>query len=199
MIPRIKVYTAISGGFEPDRDDITVFSDYDRFKSARLNAKITKILPHLFMPNDITIWLDGNIKFSPDVDIARFVEEFLGDSDIAVFRHPYRENVFAEARVCIQDMLDDPQVITEQMCYYDVHDYVSTSLAECGVIVRRNNARVNAFNEAWWAQVCAFSSRDQLSFPWVCHTHPDVRVKLNEGNVRQDSRFIYRTRQSSKA
>ncbi len=29
--------------------------------------------------------------------------------------------------------------------------------------MRRNNARTQAFNEAWWADYCRFSRRDQLS------------------------------------
>lgn len=197
---KIQVYTAITGNFEPYRDDITVFRSYDRFKSDRMNAKIYKVMPHLFLDSEITIWLDGNIRVAPGVDIDQFVNEFLGDADIAVFKHPWRSNPYQEGYVCLADRLDDPQIIDAQMRHYFslvpemVHD-----LAECGVIVRRNIARVNAFNESWWAQICRYSSRDQLSFPFVCDNHPDMKVIMHQGNVREDSRFIYTKRQSSKS
>ncbi len=73
----IKVYTAITGGYEPDRNDITVCNFGYQFGSERLNAKIYKCLPHLFFTEAITIWLDGNIRFASDIDLEKFVEDFL--------------------------------------------------------------------------------------------------------------------------
>lgn len=197
---RIQVYTAITGAFEPKREDCVVFSAYDRFTSPRMNAKIYKCLPHIFCPEaDITIWLDGNIRFSPGVDIGEFVTDFLGEADMAVFKHPYRENIYQEADVCIQSRLDDPQTIMQQMVLYNNYKFQGSKyFAECGLIVRRNRGLVNRFNETWWAHISAFSSRDQLSFPFAVAKHPMLRVKLHKGNVREDERFIYSKRQSSR-
>ena len=197
----IRVYTAITGSFEPVRHDIDVMTRYSRFVSPRLNAKIYKILPHLYFDEDITIWLDGNIRFAPETNIRQFVDDFLGTYDIGVYRHFIRNCAYQEAMACKNMGLDDPQVIIEQVDYYRHHDFPEEwGLAECGVIVRRNNTNVRIFNERWWAQVCRFSSRDQISFPFVWWTREEsINIKLNDGNVRTDERFLYNQRQSSKA
>lgn len=198
---KIVVYTAICGGIDKPRYDIPVFNQCKRFKSERLNAKIYKCLPHLFMPEaSITIWLDGNIQFKPEVDIAQFVKEFLGDADIAAFRHPYRDNLYQEAAVCSESKLDDPSVIEQQVNLYQSYHFLGNRFfAECGVLVRRNRSIVNRFNETWWAHVTAFSSRDQISFPFAANKHPMLKIRLHKGNVRTDERFIYTQRESSRA
>jgi len=197
---KIIPYTAISGGFEPAREDILCFTKYSRFTSHRMNAKIYKCLPHIFIPDAaVTIWLDGNIRFAPGVDITEFVREFLGDSDVAAFRHPYRKTIAQEADTCIELQLDDMMTIQSQMMHYAGHAFYGVkNMAECGVLVRRNRSRVNRMNETWWSQICAFSSRDQISFPYALFRHYDVDVRLHQGNVRTDERFIYTARQSSK-
>lgn len=198
----IKVYTAITGGFEPDRSDVQVMSKYDRFLSHRMNAKIYKIMPHLFFEHEITVYMDGNIKFNPTVDVTDFVREFLGRNDMAVFGHPVRDCAYLEALACIYGNLDDADLILSQMNQYR-HDGFPDhyGLAECGIIIRRNNAKVKRFNEAWWAQVCRYSSRDQISFPYVrWRSHQEAEwpeIMTHDGDLREDKRFIYKPRPSS--
>jgi hypothetical protein len=205
---KIAVYTAITGGFEPFRDDCIVFNDYDRFKSPRLNAKIYKILPHLFLPEyDVTVWLDGNIRFAPGTDIEQFVNDWLdhGKYDLAAFAHPYRNNALQELEAVDVMGLDYKAPLVDQHKFYERISkskigYESHRLAECGVLVRKNVESVRRMNEMWWAHICRFSSRDQISFPvvlynmWRSHI---LTYVLHTGNVREDKRFIYTPRQSS--
>lgn len=203
MNSNIVVYTSITAGFENMRSDVLVFGSYDRFRSDRLNAKIYKVLPHLFFDADISVWLDGNVKFAPGVDVESFVEKFLGVYDMALFRHSWRKCAYEEMKAVEDCNLDFIEVLTEQSLTYKSKQFPKDyGLWECGMIIRRHTDVVKEFNEAWWAQISRFSSRDQISFPYVLweqrrkNNAPFIRT--HQGNVRSDERFIYTQRNSSK-
>jgi hypothetical protein len=45
-----------------------------------------------------------------------------------------------------------------------------------GFIIKRNNEKVNRLMEAWWAEICRWSYRDQVSFPVVSLTN-EIKIK----------------------
>ena len=182
MLPRIEVVTSITNSKDTLRtshngnavftcytDDKTLTSKqwiikpaYDRFTDPRRNSRIHKILIHKYSDADITIWIDGKMRLlkSPE----KLVEEYLQDYDMAIFSHITRDCLYKEAMTCAKLKLDDPEVIIEQAKYYEDHEFAKEKgLCEGGFIIRRNNERTRAFNEAWWADYCRFSRRDQLS------------------------------------
>lgn len=135
---------------------------YDRFKDPRRNSRIHKILIHKYSEADFTIWIDGNKRLL--VTPEEVVERYLQHYDMAIFAHVTRDCLYDEAMVCAKLNLDDPETIIEQAKYYEDHEWAKNKgLCEGGFIIRRNNARTHAFNEAWWADYCRFSRRDQLS------------------------------------
>ena len=142
---------------------ITRFIDtYDKFKDPRRNSRIQKILSHKYFDSEFTIYSDGNRKLliSPEELVTKYMDGF----DIAFFKHLSRDCIYDEAITCAELGLDDPELIIEQAKYYEDHEYAKKKgLYEGGFIIRRNNARTQAFNEAWWADYCRFSRRDQLS------------------------------------
>lgn len=179
---RIEVITSITGGKDDlieyqDKGDITytAYSDTptssntwsikkacDLFVDPRRNSRIHKILIHKYSDADVTIWIDGNNKLlvSPEY----LVEKLLKDYDMAIFQHPNRDCIYDEAITVAKLRLDDPETIIEQAKYYEDNGYGKhKGLCEGGFIIRRNNHRTRAFNEAWWADYCRFSRRDQLS------------------------------------
>ena len=197
---KIEVVTSITGGKDNLNHDqvtgnaiFTVYSDveipsttwkckkaYDNFKDQRRNSRIPKILIHKFSDADITIWMDGNMKLlvSPEV----LVEKYLQDYDMAIFAHGMRDCIYDEAMTCAKLRLDDPEIIIEQAKYYEDNEYGKhKGLCEGGFIIRRNNARTKAFNEAWWADYCRFSRRDQLS---LMPAMVSSRVRVNIINER---------------
>jgi len=194
----IKVYTAITGGFESERTDIPCYFNYDRFVSPRMNAKIYKVLPQLFFSDEITVWLDGNIFLQQESEL--FIRDFLGDADMAVFEHPGRNCIYQEGALCHTLGLDNRSIIRQQLEHYLMQEYPKDAgLAECGVLVRRNTDLVNAFNLHWWGQICRWSSRDQISFMYSLSKFRDLKVRFNPSNARWDPRFKYITRPSSKS
>lgn len=144
-------------------DDWTIEKAYDKFKSARRNSRIPKLLIHKFVDTEYSIWLDANIKLliSPEEVIHRYLK----DHDIATFTHPIRDCIYDEAMECAKRGLDDPEVIIEQARAYEIDGYAKhRGLGECMMIVRRHTPKVEAFNNTWWAEYCRYSVRDQISF-----------------------------------
>jgi hypothetical protein len=43
-------------------------------------------------------------------------------------------------------------------------------LVHSGLLVRRNTARMRAFDQAWWDEITKWSIQDQLSLPYLLRT-----------------------------
>lgn len=162
---------------EPDwnvRPACTIFAD------PRRNARAHKLLAHQYLPDyDYSLWIDGSIcLLVPPRDLIKM---YLDKADIALFPHPCRDCIYEEAAACAD--LDDPAVIAAQMAKYKQEHYPKhNGLNATGVILRRHNARTEAFNNAWWSELCRYSLRDQLSFNYVLHKL-DIRAASFPGHV----------------
>lgn len=145
-----------------------VFSNDTKFKNRR-DAKLYKILPHLVLPGfDYYIWLDSTHVL--EVDPEQLIEEYLSKSDIAVFKHPERDCVYEEGNLVKNIKYDHPNLIEDQLDFYrDMNYPVHNGLYELPVRIQRNNKRTQQLGLMWWEQICMFSSRDQISFPFVCY------------------------------
>jgi len=185
----IEVYTAIINDKDAPRDDVTVFTGYNKFYSPAMNAKIYKLLPHKFLDAEITVWLDGNISLQ--VPKEQIVEEWLGDADMAMLRHYKRQDIYWEAKwipYAIKNHPDKRETLKEvddQIAHYEkIGVPRNIGLSMGGIIIRRNKPIVNRFNEAWWAEVCRWSVRDQLSFPVVLREFPELKFNRIDGNIK---------------
>lgn len=192
----IKVYTAITGGKDALRSDIKVFTeaDFDKFKSPVMNAKIFKIMPHKFFDYDISIWIDGNIFFN--IPVEQLVNEFLGEADMAVFEHYKRKDLYWEAKMLNSTFKHrTPWVIDEvnkQIAHYEkIGMPPKQEIVMGGIIIRRNIPIVNQFNEAWWAEICRWSQRDQLSFPIVRRQFPELKINHVKGSIKNHPYLRY--------
>ena len=189
------VYTSITNGKDNSRSDIQVLSGYDKFKSPVMNAKIYKVLSHKYF-NEITIWLDGNIYLN--VQPEKIVYEWLGDADMAVFKHNHRWKIYEEAEVIRKLFKSRPWIYEElkpQIEHYKEIGIPNLDLAMCGMIIRRNNPLVERFNEAWWAEICRWGQRDQISFPVVLRQFPDLKVNFIKGNIKDHPYLRYEVHQ----
>jgi hypothetical protein len=202
----ITVYTALSGGIDTlqeeqntDGADFVAFtkaksktwttlSPYEKFRDDRRNSRVQKIMPHLFLDCEYSIYMDAN--FTLNVPAQELIDRFLKDKDVAVFKHPSRDCVYDEAQACMVLRKDTPEALTEQMKYYAKQGIPpNDGLCECGVIIRRHTKRVEEWNEKWWAQYCRFSKRDQVSFP-LAFPLDQVNV-IDEWAVTNNPFFTY--------
>src|SRR6267143_2373894 len=190
----IVVYTAITGDYDRLKEqpatategaDCVAFLDEPRrsktwrsqaihteFPDPGRNAKIHKILPHMYFPEArYSLWIDGSVRMRFPYSIRRLIQLYLADCDLAVFPHRNRTCVYQEGIVCLQRRLDDSELIWRQICRYTQEGYPpNAGLAECTVVLQRPTATVKAFNEAWWDEITRGSKRDQLSFPYAART-----------------------------
>jgi hypothetical protein len=165
------------------REDIPCFTTELGFRLDIMNAKIYKILPHKFFYSEYSIWVDGNIFLTVEPDK---VLELLGDADIAVFKHASRTNVYEEAEAIKHYYPQYTDTVDEQINFYKQIGVPDTlPLAECPVLIRKQSPIMDAFCEAWWAEICRFSPRDQLSFPVTVANFPEMKVRYieNEGGI----------------
>lgn len=179
---KIEVITSIVGDKDWIRDDhspsgvdFTAFVDklydtkvwklkkaYDKFTDPRRNSRIHKIMIHKYSDADVTIWVDGNMRFvAPPEEI---VEKYLQDYDMVMFQHGTRDCIYDEAMTCAKLKLDDPELVIEQAKHYEDEEYGKhKGLCSGYFIIRRNNQKTRDLNEFWWADYCRYSCRDQIS------------------------------------
>ena len=167
------IYTSICGGIDSPRDDIKVMDGYSWFVHPRMIAKQFKILSHLYF-EETTLWVDGNIF--PVVHEKQLLNDILGDCDVGVFRHPYRRNVLEELNTVYQCGFDDPIRLLTFKSHFGEKKLAGLPLFECSIVARRNTELVRQINERWWALICRWSWRDQLTFPMAVS---GTGVKLN--------------------
>jgi Protein of unknown function (DUF616) len=147
----------------------------------RTRAKWYKVLSQLELPEyERTLWIDGKVQLK-DSD---FVTTVLNSVEtLAMFRHPERDCIYAEASATrhMRKYQDEP--IDAQIQYYsDVYDHPEHwGLWESGIIGRKRCAMTERIEHSWWNEIEQWSNQDQLSLPIVFRAEgytPD-RIKGN--------------------
>lgn len=192
---RVAVVTAITGAKDPlappprrfDGVDFVMFSDdadadvdgwevrpipawsADPDRAARRHARAVKVLSTLLLPGyDFYIWHDGTHEVVADP--RELVRSFLADAaaPIATFQHKQRTCTYDEAKAVLGVKLDDRDNVLRQMRDYHAVGFPRHhGLLETPVVLRRACPETTAIELAWWEQICRYSSRDQLSLPFV--------------------------------
>lgn len=133
----------------------------------RRTARHHKALPHRYLEADVWVWVDGNVRLLADP--REIVERYLGDADLAIFRHPDRTCLYQEAEFCAKVGKDNAALLGAQAARYQAAGMpAGWGLPETRCVIRRNTEAIRALNEAWWAELSAYSVRDQVSLPFVC-------------------------------
>lgn len=168
------VVSANIGQFEKPIDDgrITItekeFPLRDKSMTPRLQARIVKTHMWQFVPGyDYYLWIDGSCRLKSK---QWFIDQ-LGDSDIAVMRHPHRETVVEEAEY-LQHRLDiecpyitpryENEDITGQMLQINPNLPLYASTA----FIYRDSPKVRAAMRHWYYHIARWHVIDQLSFSW---------------------------------
>jgi FkbM family methyltransferase len=205
MTKKIIVYTCIIDGFDELKEpsplegfEYHAFVDQPatsntwqvhritrQFIDPRREARMYKLLAHQHFPDaDYTFWLDGSIRITGD--LSRLLDEMADQPwDLATFKHPERDCLYAEAQVCKHLNMDAPQVIDRQLAGYRAQGFPEhAGLYETSVLIRRHNDRVRMFNTLWWAELCTHSRRDQLSMP-VAARKAGLNIATLQGNPQK--------------
>lgn len=142
--------------------------------NGRLTARKYKMLPHNYLPEyDGWIWMDNSCLFNFDpIDLYNY---YIDGVDIAVHEHCDRTNIFQEAELLISRG-HDKDIITKQISDYRNKGYQDQGLYETGILMRKNNEKVIAFNMLWWSEINSKSVRDQLSFSYIKWKLKEVKI-----------------------
>ena len=138
----------------------------NKFKGRR-NAKIYKVMPQMFLPEyDYWFWVDSTHELI--MDPKKVIDEYMGESEIGLWKHTDRDCSYQEAEIVKRLNLDYPELIQNQVNYYKSVGYPEhNGLYELPVSIRKNTDMVKILNMRWWEQICRYSSRDQISMPFV--------------------------------
>ncbi|XP_026400170.1 uncharacterized protein LOC113296026 isoform X2 [Papaver somniferum] len=185
----ITVATQEAGGKKIGEDNmiekwrIVVVKDLP-FTDQRLNGKIPKMLTHRLFPQArYSIWVDSKSQFRRDPLGVLEALLWRRTSMLAISEHGARSSVYDEGKAVVKKNKATPEEVEIQLEQYRRDGFPDEkrfngkkALSEASVIVRELTPLTNLFMCLWFNEVVRFTSRDQLSFPYV------VR-KLNMKNI----------------
>ncbi|GLT70491.1 hypothetical protein SLA2020_425670 [Shorea laevis] len=145
------------------------------FTDQRLNGKIPKMLGHRLFPHaKYSIWVDSKSQFRRDPLGVLEVLLWRSNAVLAISEHGARSSVYDEAKAVVKKNKATPEEVEVQLTQYRHDDFPEDkrfngkkALAEASVIVREHKPLSNLFMCLWFNEVVRFTSRDQLSFPYV--------------------------------
>ncbi|KAK4768700.1 hypothetical protein SAY87_003841 [Trapa incisa] len=145
------------------------------FTDQRLNGKIPKMLGHRLFPHaKYSIWVDSKSQFRRDPMGVLEALLWRSNSVLAISEHGARSSVYDEAKAVVKKNKATPEEVEIQMTQYHIDGLPEDkrfngkkALSEASVIVREHTPITNLFMCLWFNEVVRFTSRDQLSFPYV--------------------------------
>ncbi|XP_028783163.1 uncharacterized protein LOC114739279 [Neltuma alba] len=145
------------------------------FSDQRLNGKVPKMLSHRLFPQaEYSIWVDSKSQFRRDPLGVLEALLWRSNSVIAISEHGARGSVYDEARAVVKKNKATPEEVEVQINQYhkdglpqDKRFNGRKALSEASIIVRKHTPLTNLLMCLWFSEVVRFTSRDQLSFPYV--------------------------------
>ncbi|KAH7524040.1 hypothetical protein FEM48_Zijuj06G0076100 [Ziziphus jujuba var. spinosa] len=134
-----------------------------------------QMLAHRLFPYaKYSIWVDSKSQFRRDPLGVLEALLWRSNSVLAISEHGARSSVYDEAKAVVKKNKAKPEEVEVQLAQYR-HDGLpedkrfngKKALAEASVIVREHTPLTNMFMCLWFNEVVRFTSRDQLSFPYV--------------------------------
>lgn len=212
---KICVYTCITGNYDDLQEiknkepgiDYYCFTNNNNIKSNTWNvvyiednnldntrlARKIKVLGHpLISENyDISIWVDG---FISEMHINDFIhnECQLDKYDFICFKHSKRNCIYEEAKECINQGKDDPELIKKEIEFLKKENYPKNNgLIESTVLIRKHNIEsVKNTMSIWFDMILNYSKRDQLSLNYAIYK-VNPKVQIVDLNVFDNKYFIF--------
>jgi len=189
----VGIYSTNYFGWEPDRgwaSPVTVITEQthpialddprlqvdwwepadDAFRG-RVSAAWWGFHPELALPGiDVTVAIGGNFEIKiPDLAERCLAE--LGDDDMLLLQHPWRDDIVDEAEASRTVWKWETQDMAGQVqSYLEAGHPRNWGLFHGGMVVRRDSPAMRAFNAAWWEEYRHWSSQNQLSLPFLLRT-----------------------------
>lgn len=157
----------------------------------RMQAKICKLFGWQLVPGyDAYLWLDASLEMARPDTVAWLLEQ-AGDADLALFRHPHRDSIRAEAqylrdRFAYSKRLQSRYAnerLDEQLEYYLADpSFTDTRLFAAGCLLYRDTPAVRELMWDWLAHQARYHVNDQLSLPYLVAIHA-IRVTTIDADI----------------
>lgn len=132
----------------------------------RRRSHMVKCVPWQFIDADISIWVDGSLRFKDSPD--SLVEYVRQGADMAVFRSTKGDCVYDEADLAIKRGCEEPSAIAQQVARYKADGFPTHwGMSVCNIVVRRHNQAAMNLGNAWWSEQTRWSCHDILSFNYL--------------------------------
>lgn len=123
-----------------------------------------KIIGYQDFEDQHSVYIDASIEIKGSVYV--FAQQW--DYDLTLLQHRGRTCIYQEADAVLSLEKDNPQIVWSQMDRYVKDKFPKNSgMIQTGLLMRRRTEELDAFCDAWWAEVEKGSKRDQLSFNYV--------------------------------
>jgi hypothetical protein len=180
------VYTANFGGFDTPKTyplPVRIFVD-DEHANPRLGAKFWKTHPQAVAEDgQLAVWIDASLNVVVP-DLERRIEVALGDADLLLVRHPWRDCIYDEAVASRAGEKYDDQPLEAQVEAYRAAGHPEHwGLAAGSFFAVRIGPYTTALMEDWWEENVGWSIQDQLSLPPLLRKHGDVTVSWLPADV----------------
>lgn len=214
MRKRIAVYTVIFGNYDSikvplhhtvilNEADLYCFTDEKELMSdvyhiinenpfprnPRKSSRFFKTHgPSILKDYEYIVYCDGSIQIITD-SLYSILSNILCDHDMAVFKHPYRNCIYAEGLTCIRRRLDNPKTIYSQLLKYKKLGFPAIfGLIESSAFVVKNTEEIRKKMHLWWKEIENGSIRDQISFDFIRWKY-GIDVAFFPGNFQNSTYF----------
>ena len=164
---------------------------FDELDNTR-NNRWHKMHPHIILKEyDHSIYIDGNIDIKTSY-LFECVDKMINDGQtLSIPPHFERNCLYDEAKVLIENKIDDVNIINSQIKKYEDEGFPKQNgLSENSLIYRfHNDSEIISIMEDWWDILKNYSKRDQLGLFYVLWKHNykmqyllDTAIKLDTKN-----------------
>ncbi|ERN17624.1 hypothetical protein AMTRI_Chr13g92070 [Amborella trichopoda] len=156
------------------------------FTDQRLNGKIPKMLSHRLFPQArYSIWVDSKSQFRRDPIGVLEALLWRTNYSLAISEHGARSSIYDEGKAVVKKHKATPEEVELQLAQYRRDGFPEfkrfrgkKALAEASVIVREHTPLTNLLMCHWFNEVIRFTSRDQLSFPYVLRRLNALKINM---------------------
>lgn len=135
----------------------------------RWRSKGPKAAPHLYgITDDVVIWVDASLR--PTGESVRALADMVPHGEyVGTFKHRWRDCILDEAVESEKlRRYAGEQIVRQARHYLEEEGHPRHGgLYETGILVWRPCTMSEAIGEAWLAEMLAWSSQDQVSFPFA--------------------------------
>lgn len=215
------IYTCMFGAYDDLKDPEIIRDEYDyicfsnilkqsdfkvwkiikmkeSFSNNVLLSRYPKLCPHLFLKDyTYSIYLDSNIEITGDYLYSKVSELIKKNILISLIKHPLRDCIYEEAKVCIEQGIDNVSNINSLISILKGNKYpLKNGLFENNIIFRQhNNEQIKKVAIEWWYLFLNYARRDQLSLCYLLwKNNISIALFMNEGlSARNNVDFHYKT------